>query len=78
MVRGMSETGEEAVPVDFLTPGAEVLVESGPFQGMCGVLMERRGGARVAVRITALQQATSVVVREGALRVVRESTGKSA
>jgi transcription antitermination factor NusG len=78
MVRGMGETGEEAVPVDFLTPGTEVIVESGPFQGMCGVLIERRGGARVAVRITALQQATSVVVREGVLRVVGDSTGQSA
>jgi transcription antitermination factor NusG len=77
MVRGMRETGEEPLPVDFLTPGAEVVVESGPFRGMCGVLIERRGRARVAVRVTALKQATSVVVEEGVVRVLGELTGRA-
>jgi transcription antitermination factor NusG len=75
MVRGMRDTGEEAVPEDFLTPGSEVVVESGPFMGMSGVLIRRRGKTRVAVRITALQQAISVVVREGVLKVVGAPEG---
>jgi transcription antitermination factor NusG len=70
MLRGVSETGELPEPVDFLTPGTRVIVESGPFKGMFGVLIERRGKTRVAVRITALKQATSVVVEAGVLRLL--------
>ena len=70
LLKGMVETGEPATPVDFLTPGVEVVVESGPFKGMTGVLIERRGPARIAVKITALKQATSVEVKDGIVRVI--------
>jgi transcription antitermination factor NusG len=47
-------------PVDYLQPGQQVVVVSGPFQGMRGVLVEARGGSRVVVRVSAIRQAVSV------------------
>lgn len=58
--RGVTETGQEPVPADFLEPGDEVTVVDGPFRGMRGVLLETRGRARVAVRLTAIRQAVSI------------------
>lgn len=58
--RGVTETGQEPVPADFLEPGDEVKVVDGPFEGMTGVLVEARGRARVTVRLTAIRQAVSI------------------
>lgn len=73
LVNGVKESGTVPSPVDFLEPGEEVVVVSGPFDGMRGVLIEDRGRTRVAVRITALKQATSVEV---ARDLVRRATRK--
>lgn len=70
MLKGTSETGAEVAPEEYLLPGAEVIVESGPFRGMRGKLVERRGRTRIAVRITALKLAASVEVSDGMIRVV--------
>lgn len=77
LVEGANATGTAPEPADFLEPGEEVLVVSGPFQGMRGVLLEKRGGARVAVRIEALRQATSVEVGRGAVRGLDFGEGRS-
>lgn len=60
LVETANETGVEPEPVDFLEPGEEIVVVDGPFAGMRGVLVERRGRARVAVKLSAIRQAVSV------------------
>ncbi len=68
LVEGSNRAGVPPEPADYLEPGEEVVVTGGPFEGMRGVLVERRGGARVAVRIEALRQATSVEIDRGMVR----------
>ena len=75
LVDGVEETGERPVPADYLEVGDTVLVTSGPFRGLRGVLLEKRGRARVAVRIGALRQASSVQVERS--RVQRLRGGES-
>lgn len=62
LVSGINATGILPSTSDFLEPGEPVVVTSGPFEGMTGVLSENRGRSRVAVRITALRLATSIEV----------------
>lgn len=62
LARGVSRTNELPEPVDFLAPGVRVLVEEGPFEGMEGMLLNRRGQSRVAVRLDALRQARAVEI----------------
>ena len=62
LVSGINATGILPSPSDFLEPGEPVVVTSGPFEGLTGVLVENRGRSRVAVRITALRLATSIEV----------------
>ncbi|MCH7564376.1 MAG: UpxY family transcription antiterminator [Gemmatimonadetes bacterium] len=79
LVEGIEETGAFPEPADYLEPGEPVVVTSGPFCGMEGVLLERRGGsARVAVRITALRQAMSVELKRSVLRRRPAALGGSA
>ncbi len=68
-VDGVKETGALPVPWDFLEPGRDVVVVSGPFEGMLGVMVEDRGRARVVVRIAVLRQATSVWLDRAVLKL---------
>ncbi|MFQ5680404.1 MAG: transcription termination/antitermination protein NusG, partial [Gemmatimonadota bacterium] len=60
LVEGANATGVLPSPSDDLTPGQEVVVVGGPFEGMRGRLVEERGAARVVVRLAAVRQAVSV------------------
>jgi len=60
LVHGANQTGVAPVPADFMDPGEDVLVVSGPFHGMRGRLLEERGSTRVVVQIWAMKQATSI------------------
>lgn len=68
LVEGANATGQEPEPAEYLKPGDPVEVTDGPFEGMRGVLVETRGAARVAVRLEAIRQATSVELVASALR----------
>lgn len=70
MVAGIHATGRVPYLEDYLTPGVEVRVVKGPFRGMKGVLLEKKGGCRVAIRIPALRQASSVDVERTTVRPV--------
>jgi transcriptional antiterminator NusG len=68
-VDGVKKTGALPSPWDFLEPGRDVAVVSGPFRGMRGVMIEERGRARVMVRIGVLRQATSVELDRAVLKL---------
>jgi len=71
LVAGANESGVYPTAADYLEPGQAVVVESGPFEGMRGVLAEERGAARVIVRLSAIRQAVSVEMDRGLLRALR-------
>jgi transcription antitermination factor NusG len=68
MIRGVEETGDVPAEAEFIEAGEEVVVVSGPFEGMTGVMVEDRGQPRVVVSIAALRQAKSVVVARPSVR----------
>ena len=70
LVEGAGKAGVFPAPEDPFSPGEPVVVTDGPFRGMKGVLLERRGEVRVAVRLEALRQAVSVVMSRKLLRSV--------
>ena len=70
LVAGVNAGKGLPTPVEYLDVGQEVIVSEGPFSGMCGVLLEERGRARVAVRLSALRQAVSVELPRQILRSV--------
>ncbi len=68
LVSGVEGTGVEPDPVDFFEPGDPVRVIGGPFVGMTGVLLHGRGPVRMAVRLTSIRQALSIVLDRALLR----------
>lgn len=72
LVEGASASGREPEPADYLQPGDPVVVTEGPFEGMRGILLEARGRARVAVRLHAIRQATSVELDRSVMRPLDE------
>ncbi len=75
LVAGVEETGTIPKSVDYMAPGDHVIVVGGPFEGMQAVLLDTRRHARVAIRIPALRQASSVQVPREFVRLVK---GRSA
>ena len=71
LAEGANQTGIVPSPTDYLEPGREVVVIDGPFRGMQGVLLEMRGVARVAVRLSAIRQAMSLELNRAAVRSIR-------
>ena len=70
--RGVAEAGGEPRLEESLKPGDPVEVASGPFAGMRGSLVRRRGRSRVQVTLTAIGQAVSVVLPGEILRPLPE------
>ena len=68
LAEGVSLSGVLPSEADYLTTGDLVVVTSGPFEGMEGVLVEARGRAHVSVRIAAIRQARSVELERSVLR----------
>lgn len=78
MAEGASRARQRPEPADYLRPGERVAVVSGPFSGMRGTLLERRGEVRVAVKIDALRQARSVEVDRASVERVDGGAGPAA
>ena len=70
LVAGAEKMGIEPDPVDFCEPGDPVRVTRGPFSGMTGLLLHRRGAAQVAVRLTSIRQALSIVLDRAYIRPI--------
>jgi len=49
-----------AEPHPFLTVGRHVCIKSGPFSGLEGILLRRKGGHRVVVSLEMIQRSISV------------------
>ncbi len=64
----MNAGEEPPTPIEYVEVGEEVVVTEGPFVGMRGVLIEERGRARVAVRLTVIRRAVSVELPRRLLR----------
>ena len=54
------EGGYELQPVEFFTTGDDVEVTGGPLKGTKGIVIEKKKGHRLVIKIDALQQAVAV------------------
>jgi transcriptional antiterminator NusG len=68
---GVEQTGIEPNTVDFLEPGDPVRVTGGPFAGLSGLLLHRRGPVEVAIRLTSIRQAWCIVLDPTLLQRVK-------
>lgn len=66
--RGLRETGLEPTPRPFVREGQRVRVTAGPFQGVEGVVVERRGTRRVLVGLPVIRQGFEVDLDQQVLR----------
>jgi transcription antitermination factor NusG len=61
-----------AEPADVPRPADRVLIQSGPFRGLEGVVVQRKKRQRIILTVTLLQRAMAVEVDEGAVWSVNE------
>ena len=54
------EGGYELQPVEFFTKGDDVEVIGGPLRGTKGIVIEKKNGHRLVIKIDALEQAVAV------------------
>jgi transcription antitermination factor NusG len=66
----LAETGLELDPRPFLEEGQPVVVREGPFQGIEGVVVERRGRKRVLIGLRAIGRGLEVDIDTRLLRVL--------
>ncbi|MCH8998646.1 MAG: UpxY family transcription antiterminator [Proteobacteria bacterium] len=71
LMQGVDQTGILPSPADYLASGEAVVVTDGPFRGMRGTLLETRGPARVAVRLSGIHQAMSVELDRAVVQPTR-------
>lgn len=67
-VDGVNQTGQIPMLEYDIAVGQKVVVTAGPFEGMCGTLVEQRGRAKVIIEISAIRQAMSVELDPAVLR----------
>ncbi len=65
----------EPEPVPFIREGQPVRVVDGPFEGVTGIAVERRGRRRVLVGLDAIRQGFEVDVPAASLEPIRGSGG---
>lgn len=61
-------SGMKAQPHPFLTVGRSVRVNDGPFSGLTGILIRRKGKSRVVVSIQLLRQSIAIEVPDWDLK----------
>lgn len=66
-VQQLVATGAPLTPEARLEAGEEVRVKSGPFKGLEGVVIHRRGQQRLVVSVQFLQQGVSVLLEDVSL-----------
>jgi transcription antitermination factor NusG len=73
LIHGLEATGAQPEVADPFEPGTPIVVVSGPFEGLSGVITEGGGPnvAHVVVRIPAIQQAKRIRLPRTAVAEVR-------
>lgn len=76
---GITSTGTPSEEENYdLVRGVPIIVVTGPFEGLHGVLMEKRGGRQIAICIDAIRQARSVTLDRSAIRIISRDEQASA
>jgi transcription antitermination factor NusG len=73
--RALSETGTAPVAVPYVAVGEVVRVRSGPFGGVCGVVLKRRNRRRVLVGVEAIGSGLEIDIEDGLLEPMGSVSG---
>jgi transcription antitermination factor NusG len=78
LATGVTSTGSFPKEADFeeMIGGSPVMVISGPFTGLTGVLLQARGKGCVAVHIEAIRQGRTVQLERSAICFIPEIRGE--
>jgi transcription antitermination factor NusG len=68
-VRMMVDSGRMVMPWPFLRVGQRVRIDSGPLEGLVGVLVREKAGMRVVVNVELLNRAVAVEIERDLITV---------
>jgi transcription antitermination factor NusG len=68
--RALTETGIDPTPQPFVRAGQRIRVMDGPFEGVEGVVVERRGTRRVLVGLSTIRQGFEVDLDQRVLQLL--------
>ncbi len=74
-LQGLIASGEPLTIESRLAPGRRVRVLSGPFEGIEGTIVERRGKMRLIVQVDFLQQGASVEIQDHLVEPIDDLVG---
>ena len=61
-IRSIIESGFASFPCDYIRDGESVRVESGPLEGLVGIVQRTKGSERLVVSLTLLMRSVSVEI----------------
>jgi len=73
-IRNIVQAGIAALPCDYIREGEMVRVESGPLEGLVGIVQRSRNSERLIVSLTLLMRSVSVEIDRSWVKRVTPST----
>jgi transcription antitermination factor NusG len=73
-IRHITEAQVRAEPCPYLAVGEMVRVESGPLEGLVGIVLRTKGSDRLVVSVSLLMRSVSVEIDRSWVKPVREGT----
>jgi len=76
-IQHVTSSGFPAQPFPYLATGEKVRVESGPLEGLVGIIVRTKGADRIVVSISLLMRSVCVELDRGSVVRLRESDYKN-
>jgi transcription antitermination factor NusG len=71
-IRQVMDANAQAVPCPYLTAGEMVEIESGPLQGLTGIIVRLKNKERLVVSVSLLMRSIAVEIDQNSVRPVRQ------
>ena len=71
-IQHVMESGAQAQPHPYVTAGQMVEIESGPLQGLTGIIVRLKGSERLVVSVSLLMRSVAVEIDQNSVRPLRE------
>jgi transcription antitermination factor NusG len=72
-IKNIIEGGFKVEKGDYFIKGDEVIVTSGPLKGLDGIVLNLKGDSKIIMKIEAIQQALSVEISSGQLKLKKKN-----
>ena len=72
-IKNITEGAFKVEKADYFIKGDEVIVTSGPLKGLDGIVLDLKGDSKIIMKIEAIQQALSVEISSGQLKLKKKN-----